>query len=94
MSAANLVEAACELHALLQRRSAAGLGPLVGADGSLGTPDDPAVHPCPGKGESRNPAIAMQHMSSHDLLGSVTWAVFKLAILCRNSFRTKPLFAT
>ncbi|KAK9903364.1 hypothetical protein WJX75_003804 [Coccomyxa subellipsoidea] len=50
VSAANLVEAACELHALLQRRSAAGLGPLVGADGSLGTPDDPTVHPCPGKG--------------------------------------------
>lgn len=51
VSAANLVEAACELHALLQRRSAAGLGPLIGAQGYLTPPADPGIYP--DKGESR-----------------------------------------
>ncbi|EIE23016.1 hypothetical protein COCSUDRAFT_63401 [Coccomyxa subellipsoidea C-169] len=45
VSAANLVEAACELHALLQRRSAAGLGPLIGAQGYLTPPADPGIYP-------------------------------------------------
>ena len=51
VSEANLVEAACELHALLQRRSAAGLGPLIGAQGYLTPPADPGNYP--DKGESR-----------------------------------------
>ena len=78
MSAANLVQAACELHALLLRRSAAGLGPLVGANGFFPNPDDPATNP---QGELYDQATSMQHRTSRAILEAATEAIMAVAQL-------------
>lgn len=66
VSAANLMEAACELQALLQRRAACGLGPLLRAQPFFPVSDTAAASnleplPCPPQGLLFGPQSASKH---------------------------------